>query len=146
MQPVSCADDFTVGTGSTNFVLGSHTTRRPPPREFNAAGDEHFPSWAPDAVDQIECPGGSLIMYNANTWHRSGLNVSESTERAACLHAFTPEWVLPKHDQMGSFRNFVESGQFDRLNAREQDDVKQLWIGKLTVGRHSLGTAPEARM
>ena len=47
---------------------------------------------------------------------------------------------------MGSFRNFVDSGQFDRLNAREQDDVKQLWIGKLTVGRHSLGTAPEARM
>lgn len=33
----------------------------------------------------------------------------------------------------------AESGSFDRLNEREQADVRQLWIGKLTEQRHSLG-------
>ena len=106
-----------------------------------------------------------LLADNANTWHRSGLNISADRERAACLHAFTPEWVLPKHDQMTSFNNFVgaphlcthcftsafpcahacwwfhaESGSYDRLNEREQADVRQLWIGKLTEQRSSLGS------
>lgn len=76
---------------------------------------------------------------NANTWHRSGLNVSAGTERATCLHAFTPEWVLPKTDQMASHQNFVRSGQYALLNEREQADCQQLWVGKLTEQRGALG-------
>jgi hypothetical protein len=56
-----CIDDFTV-ENSTNFIIGSHETRTPPPLEFNTRGNEHFPPFAPQVVDQIECPGGSLIM------------------------------------------------------------------------------------
>ena len=92
----------------------------------------------------VDDDGGSLILYNANTWHRTGLNISAERERAACLHAFTPEWVLPKNNQMGSFQHFVASGQFDLLDERERADVRQLWIGKLTEARRSLGALPLA--
>ena len=34
---------------------------------------------------------------------------------------------------------FVSSGQFDLLDEREKQDVKQLWVGKLTEQRNSLG-------
>jgi hypothetical protein len=56
-----CIDDFGEDN-STNFVLGSHTSRTPPPLHFNAKEDEHFAPYAPGVVDQVECPGGSLIM------------------------------------------------------------------------------------
>eukprot|EP01043_Picozoa_sp_COSAG02_P005651 COSAG02_NODE_154_length_33067_cov_38.282092_20_plen_396_part_00 len=56
-----CIDDFTV-ENSTNFIIGSHETRTPPPLAFNTSDNEHFPPFAPQVVDQIECPGGSLIM------------------------------------------------------------------------------------
>ena len=106
---------------------------------LSLSDDGHFPAFAPNEVDAFDCPGGSLILYNANTWHRAGLNISAGSERAACLHAFTPEWVLPKHDQMGSFKNFVASGQYAALDERERQDVRQLWVGELTEQRNSLG-------
>ena len=34
----------------------------------------------------------------------------------------------------------AESGSYERLNEREQADVRQLWIGKLTEQRKSLGS------
>eukprot|EP01052_Picozoa_sp_SAG31_P029779 SAG31_NODE_2991_length_4810_cov_8.338145_3_plen_153_part_00 len=146
MQANFCIDDFDV-QNSTNFKLGTHRSRQAPPPSWNAPGDDpHFPPFAPRLVDSFDCPGGTLILYNANTWHRGGLNVSDQAERACCLHAFTPEWVVPKSDQMGSFQAWTRSGQFARLNEREQTDARQLWVGQLSETRGCLGNlrmAPE---
>ena len=62
LQANVCLDQFDAENGSTNFVLGSHATRHAPPPEFNAPGDPHFPAHSPEAVDQVECVAGSVII------------------------------------------------------------------------------------
>jgi hypothetical protein len=61
LQGNFCIDDFTA-ENSTNFSLRSHESHQPPPANWNAPNEPHFPPFAPDSVDQFDCPGGSLIL------------------------------------------------------------------------------------
>jgi hypothetical protein len=60
-----CIDDFSV-SNSTNFIIGSHQTRRPPPAEFNARGNEHFPPYAPQVRHTVTLP---VILSYKDTCH-----------------------------------------------------------------------------
>ena len=61
----------------------------------------------PEGTEQVECPQGSVVMYDARTWHRQGVNRSDR-DRAALLNAVTPSFVLPMLDQ---------SVEWDQLSA-----------------------------
>lgn len=74
-----CLEDFHVGTGGTAFLPGSHLA-------------EQFPSR--DVVAKIEItpelPRGSLVLFNAMTFHRAGINRSTRVRRAAVHVIGTP--------------------------------------------------------
>ena len=94
-----CIDDFSV-KNSTNFVIGSHETRTPPPPEFNTSANEHFPPFAPHVVDQIECPGGSLIMCACFNCRRKSTIIMHSgneAEKGLMSVCTTCLQIMPTH-------------------------------------------------
>jgi ectoine hydroxylase-related dioxygenase (phytanoyl-CoA dioxygenase family) len=66
-----CLEDFNLETGGTAFLPGSHLL-------------EHFPSQAIVANSEVTpvLPRGSVILFNAMVFHRSGINRSGRIRRA----------------------------------------------------------------
>lgn len=66
-----CLDPFTVTNGATTVLPGSHLFAPFPSEEYVAKSEK-----------QIEAPAGSVIMMNAMTFHRAGVNRSTAARRA----------------------------------------------------------------
>jgi hypothetical protein len=65
MQTITCCwacDEFTLEHGATMVIPKSHFHRRLPTREEMAACEGAVP---------IECPAGSIVVWNGETWHGS---------------------------------------------------------------------------
>lgn len=128
-----CISDFTKTRGATAFKLGSHTLDAYPPEHWNPSqhdGEPYdrarhgLPYTGPEA-DIIEAPAGSIILYDARTWHRAGFNRSKS-KRAAMLQAMLAAGVKVKTDTSNAYRQFVASPFANALNAREHREIRQL--------------------
>ena len=131
-----CVSEFTRERGATAFKLGSHTKDHGPPDEWVTAATlqgnpghraEHgLPYNGPDA-DVIEAPAGSIILYDARTWHRAGVNRTPHS-RAAILQAMTPMYIMPKSDTSTAYKDFLTSPAPAELSARERAEMQNLML------------------
>jgi ectoine hydroxylase-related dioxygenase (phytanoyl-CoA dioxygenase family) len=79
-------DAFTADNGGTLVVPGTHQ-RQPGP-----AGE-----YLQQASVPIECPAGSMFVFDSTLWHAAGCNVS-GHDRLAINHQFTRSWIKPQID------------------------------------------------
>ena len=87
VQNVWILDDFTADNGATRVLPGSHLSRKKP-------------GWGYDPLEGevvLEAPAGSMAIWSAQTWHRSGPN-STDNPRPAVLGFYCPSWVKPFQD------------------------------------------------
>ena len=135
LQRNVCVSQFSKARGATAFKLGSHAHGHGPPEAWGTAAAYAKPGYraahglpysGPEA-DVIEAPAGSIILYDARTWHRAGVNRT-AEPRAAILQAMTPMFVLPKNDTSGAYRHFLQSEAHTALTSRERRELRQLMV------------------
>jgi ectoine hydroxylase-related dioxygenase (phytanoyl-CoA dioxygenase family) len=79
-------DEFTRDNGATWVIPGTH--QQPGYR----------PADEPEAVSvALECPAGSMIVFDSTLWHAAGLNTS-GRDRLAINHQFTRSWIKQQID------------------------------------------------
>lgn len=134
-----CISEFTKSRGATAFKLGSHAFDAYPPEHWNPLkhdGEAYdrarhgLPYTGPEA-DVVEAPAGSIILYDARTWHRAGFNRSKR-RRAAMLQAMLAGSVKRKTDTSNAYARFVEQPFYATLTVRERREVQRL-MGPPTV-------------
>ncbi|MBA2479180.1 MAG: phytanoyl-CoA dioxygenase family protein [Planctomycetes bacterium] len=86
IQVAWCVDDFTIQSGATMLVPGSHL-------RADARADE-----APIAA---VAPAGSMILFDARTYHAGGANRSDRFRRAV-LCFYVRSWLKPQSDHKRS--------------------------------------------
>ena len=123
-----CVSDFTKERGATAYKLGSHRSDHGPPPEWKAPAEGGLPYTGPDA-DVLEAPGGSIVLYDARTWHRAGINRTQR-KRAAMLQSFQTADVIPKRDTRPVYARLRESPVYGELNAREQREIAELLLNQ----------------
>ena len=137
-----CVTDFTRGNGATRFKLGSHRRNEGPPPDWGLGVDfarpghrkrHGLPYGGPDA-DVIEAPAGSILLFDARTWHRAGLNTTDS-KRAAILQAVTPPWIMPFADSGAAFKTFLESAAWTEITDRERRELESLLVYEIVGPR-----------
>jgi len=79
-------DEFTGENGATLAVPGTHQRTAPPTAEYLLAG----------AVP-VECPAGSMFVFDSTLWHAAGANVS-GKDRLAVNHQFTRSFFKQQID------------------------------------------------
>lgn len=147
-----CVSDFTKVGGATAFKLGSHALNEGPPDDWGTAARyasrtyraEHgLPYNGPDA-DIVEAPGGSIILYDARTWHRAGVNRTDN-RRAAMLQAMVPMYVMPKADMSGAYKQYAASRVYAEITDRERAELEALLVRRLPGPplHGALGTDPD---
>ena len=138
--------------GATAFKLGSHALNEGPPDDWGTAARyasrtyraEHgLPYNGPDA-DIVEAPGGSIILYDARTWHRAGVNRTDN-RRAAMLQAMVPMYVMPKADMSGAYKQYAASPVYSEITDRERAELEALLVRRLPGPplHGALGTDPD---
>ena len=83
-----------------------------------------LPYSGPEAT-VLEAPGGSMILYDARTWHRAGFNRSDHKRGMMATNYATPD-VVPKRDTRPACERLHQAPVYRELNAREQRDVTDL--------------------
>lgn len=127
-----CVSDFTHLNGATAFVSGSHSGDFHVPEDWNAPLKEDPPGMSytgPDAT-VYEAPSGSIILYDARTWHRAGYNRSEH-KRAAMLSSGQVPGVIPKNDTSQLYNRLTQMPVFEKLRDRERREVRALMLNQL---------------
>ncbi len=147
-----CVSEFSKFGGATVFKLGSHARDEGPPEEWGTASvasrpgyrEKHGLPYSGPEADVIEAPGGSIILYDARTWHRAGVNRSDK-KRAAMLQAMIPMYVLPKNDTSESYLEFVRSEAYEALNEREREEFQSLMVQQFIGpgGHYAIGLQKE---
>lgn len=133
-----CISPFTKEGGATAFKLGSSNYHKGPPREWGT-GTTYFPRGyrkehglpynGPES-DIVDAPAGSIILYDARTWHRAGVNRSEKL-RGAMLQAIIPHFMMPFFDTTESYRHFLKSNVVEQLNQREFFEIESLMLNRI---------------
>lgn len=89
LASVNCffaVDAFTESNGGTVVVPGTHQRADRPSDEYLHA----------NAVS-VECPRGSMVVFDSTLWHAAGLNASND-DRVAINHQFTRSFIKPQVD------------------------------------------------
>jgi len=79
-------DAFSRDNGATWVVPGSHQRLEAPSREYMSR--HGIP---------VECPAGSMIVFDSTLWHAAGANTS-GTDRLAINHQFTRSFIKQQID------------------------------------------------
>jgi ectoine hydroxylase-related dioxygenase (phytanoyl-CoA dioxygenase family) len=79
-------DAFTRANGATLVVPGTHQRSAPPPAEYLEA-----------AALPVECPAGSMLVFDSTLYHAAGVNVS-GADRLAVNHQFTRSYIKQQID------------------------------------------------
>ena len=147
-----CISEFSKVGGATVFKLGSHTRDEGPPADWGTAELVYRPDYREKRglpyngveADVIEAPGGSIILYDARTWHRAGVNRTDK-KRGAMLQAMIPMYILPKNDTSQSYLEFMRSDAYVGLNAREKAEFQSLMVQQYIGpgGRFAIGPQKE---
>ena len=117
--------DFSHLNGATMFTPGSHLVDSGPPEVWNAPLENgELPYSGPEAT-VLEAPSGSMILYDARTWHRAGYNRSGRKRGMMATNYATPD-VVPKRDTRPACKRLHQASVYQELNAREQRDVTDL--------------------
>ena len=140
-----CVSEFTRENGATCFKLGTHVLNSGPPEEWGTGSiyaqrghraAHGLPYDGPEA-DIIEAPGGSIILYDARTWHRAGVNRTDQ-RRAAILEAMTPSFLMPFGATSLPYKQFMKGPIIDQLLSRDQKDFAELMVHKV-IGPGGMG-------
>jgi ectoine hydroxylase-related dioxygenase (phytanoyl-CoA dioxygenase family) len=79
-------DEFSVNTGATLVVRGTHQMMTPPDNEYlsgNAAA--------------VTCSAGAMVVFDSTLWHAAGVNTS-GKDRLAINHQFTRSYIKQQID------------------------------------------------
>jgi ectoine hydroxylase-related dioxygenase (phytanoyl-CoA dioxygenase family) len=98
-------EDFTIESGATRLVPGSH--RRP---SFPMNGVSY-----PDEVS-VCAPAGSVLVYNGATWHGGGPKTTDAS-RWACLFTYARWFLKPSFD----FNQNMPKSIYEQLNNEMKD-------------------------
>ena len=95
-------DEFRRDNGATLVVPATHQT-------------EHAPSqtYLEDNAIPVECPAGSMIVFDSTLWHAAGENVS-GRDRLAINQQFTRSYVKQQVDYVRALGDGVVFSQNDR--------------------------------
>lgn len=127
-----CVSDFRKRNGATAYKLGSHRAETNPPPEWNPARPGAAPATRPYSgpeADVIEAPAGSIVLYDARTWHRAGFNQTER-KRGAMLMSFQAADVIPKRDTRSTCRSLHASSVYQELDRRQQREITELLMNQ----------------
>ena len=127
-----CVSDFTKHNGATAYKLGSHQAPTNPVPEWNPArhgGDPAARPYSGPEADVLEAPAGSIVLYDARTWHRAGFNHSDR-KRGAMLMSFQTADVIPKRDTRPTCKRLHESPVYQEFDARQQQEITELLMNQ----------------
>ena len=138
MQRNVCVSDFNRENGATLFKLGSHSSMSPPPESWGISNHTYrrghraefgLPYAGPES-DLVEAPAGSIVLYDARTWHRAGMNFTDE-RRGAMIQAIVPSFIMPFMDTSVTFKAFLESDAYSNITPREQKEMDKLMVHKI---------------
>ena len=92
-------DEFSTATGATLVVPGTHQMMTPPSDEYLKA----------NAVT-MECPAGSMVVFDSTLWHAAGANTS-GRDRLAINHQFTRSYIKQQIDYVRALGDEVVLAQ-----------------------------------
>ena len=92
-------DAFSADNGGTLVVPGTHQRMTPPSPEFLEA-----------AAVPVECPAGSMLVFDSTLWHAAGCNVS-GADRLAINHQFTRSYIKQQIDYVRALGDAVVLAQ-----------------------------------
>ena len=121
-----CVDAFRSDNAGTQYVPGSHRSRKRPPSEFNTGGTRmgHGPH---AEVRQWVAPAGDAIIYDSLTWHRACPELNTSgRDRIAILNAVAPSHIRPMFDKSRIGKAFADSPVARDLTERERAEIERL--------------------
>ena len=95
-------DEFSIATGATIVVPGTHQTTTPPSADDLRA----------NAV-AMECPAGSMVVFDSTLWHAAGANTS-GHDRLAINHQFTRSYIKQQIDYVRALGDEVVLAQSPR--------------------------------
>jgi len=98
-------DDFTADNGATRVVPGTNRSEYNPQEVLDDPLADH-----PDQV-QLIAPAGSVVIFNAHTWHGGTLNHTKANRRA--MHSY---FCRRHNPQQVDQRKFVSRESADRLS------------------------------
>ena len=138
MQRNVCVSDFRKDNGATLFKLGSHASNAPPPDEWGISMQtyrkgqraRHGLPYGGRQADVVEAPAGTIILYDARTWHRAGVNTT-ARKRGAIIQAIVPSYIIPFMDTSATYKAFLKSDAHDQVTARERKELDQLMVHKI---------------
>lgn len=138
MQRNVCVSDFNQTNGATMFKLGSHSSMSPPPEEWGISNHtyrrgfraEYGLPYAGPESDLVEAPAGSIVLYDARTWHRAGMNMTDQ-RRGAIIQAIIPSYIIPFMDTSGTFKSFLDSDAYQQVTERERKEIDKLMVHKI---------------
>ena len=87
-------------------------------------------AFAQRPTDVIEAPAGTIILYDARTWHRAGVNTT-NRRRGAVIQAITPGFVIPFMEMTASYKAFLASDVPARLTERERREMQALMVHRI---------------
>lgn len=92
-------DEFSQETGATLVVPGTHQSQVPPAVDYLA-----------ENALAIECPAGSMVVFDSTLWHAAGANVS-GRDRLAINHQFTRSFIKQQIDYVRALGDEVVLAQ-----------------------------------
>jgi ectoine hydroxylase-related dioxygenase (phytanoyl-CoA dioxygenase family) len=121
-------DDFTNSNGATLVVPGTHQATDPP--------DEGY--LRKNAVS-VECPAGSMIVFDSTLWHAAGRNLSDR-DRMAVNQQFTRSYFKQQIDYVRALGDEVVQAQAPR--------TQQLlgWYTRVVTSLDEYYRPPEERL
>ena len=138
MQRNVCVSDFTSENGATIFKLGTHVSNEAPPEEWGISNHTYRRGfratyglpYGGGESDLIEAPAGSIILYDARTWHRAGMNLT-NRRRGAMIQAIVPSFIIPFMDTSQTIKSFIASDAYQRVTERVRKEVEKLMVHKI---------------
>ena len=151
MQRNVCVSEFRKDNGATLFKLGSHASNAAPPKAWGQSRQTYrkgnrarhgLPYGGADA-DVIEAPAGSIVLYDARTWHRAGVNQTDR-KRGAIIQAIVPSYIIPFMDTSATYKAFLASPASGQVTEREGKELDQLMVHKIMgpAGMFAITTDP----
>ena len=133
-----CVSDFNRENGATLFKLGSHSSNEAPPEEWGISNHsyrkgfraEYGLPYGGEESDLIEAPAGSIVLYDARTWHRAGMNMTDR-RRGAMIQAIVPGFIVPFMDTSSTIKSFFGSPAYERVTERTRKEIENLMVHKI---------------
>ena len=92
-------DDFSTDNGATHVVPRTHQLMTPPDEEYLS-----------ENATAVECPAGSMLVFDSTLWHAAGANTS-GRDRLAINHQFTRSYIKQQIDYVRALGDKVVLAQ-----------------------------------